>query len=100
MGLHLCDELTLPRETSATLVAERVRLLHEAATRLPFDKVSALVQATAGEALGDVNIFDCTLGDFYRLGARRRLDPRDEHTGKRVDRLPDAVGFAVHPGRY
>jgi hypothetical protein len=100
MGLHLCYELTLPRETAATVVTERVRLLYEAATRLPFAKVSSLVRVTDGEALGDVNLFDCSLEDFFRLWARGRLDPMDEHTGKRADRLPDAVGFAVHPGRY
>jgi hypothetical protein len=100
MGLHLCYELALPRETPAIAVAERVRLLHEAASRLPFATVSSFVRVTEGEALGDVNLFDCTLEDFFRLGARGRLDPIDEHTGKRVDRLPDVVGFAVHPGRY
>ena len=100
MGLHLCYELALPRETPASAVAERVRVLHEAATRLPLAKISALVRVTDGEPLGDVNLFDCTLEDFFRLGARSRLDPIDQHTGKRVDRLPDVVGFAVHPGRY
>ena len=46
MGLHLCYELALPRETPATAVADRVRLLHchttlvallEEAIRLGFD---------------------------------------------------------------
>jgi hypothetical protein len=100
MGLHLCYELALPRETAATAVAQRLRLLHEAAARLPFANVSSLVQVTDGEALGDVNLFDCSLEDFFRLSARARLDPKDEHTGKRADRLPDGVGFAVHPGQY
>lgn len=100
MGLHLCYELALPRETTATAVAERVRLLYEAAGRLPFAKVSALVRVADSEALGKVNIFDCSLEDFFRLGACGRLDARDELTGKRADRLPDGVGFAVHPGQY
>jgi hypothetical protein len=100
MGLHLCYELALPRETPATAVAERVRLLHEAATRLPFGKVSSLERVTAGEPLGDVNLFDCSLEEFFRLCARSCLDPMDAHTGKRADRLPDGVGFAVHPGQY
>ncbi len=100
MGLHLCYELALPRETAATAVAERVRLLYGVATRLRFAKVSPLVQVTDGEPLGDVNVFDCSLEDFFRLCARGCLDPRDEQTGKRADRLPDAVGFAVHPGQY
>ena len=91
MGLHLCYELALPRETTATAVAERVRLLHEAATRLPVAKVSSLVRVADTEALGDVNLFDCSLEDFFRLGALGRLDPVDEHTGKRADRLPDGV---------
>ena len=93
-GLGSGLELALPRETPASVVAERVRLFHEAAARLPFDTVSALVQATAGEALGDVNIFNCTLEEFFRLGARSRLDPRDEDTGKRVDRLT-STSFTV-----
>ena len=42
---------------------------------------------------------DCSLEDFFRLSARGRLDPIDEHTAKRINRLPDAVGFAVHPGQ-
>jgi hypothetical protein len=100
MGLHLCYELALPRETPATAVAERVRLLHEAATRLPFAEVSALMRVTEGEALGDVHLFNCSLADFFRLGAHGRLHPIDEDTGKPADRLPDIVGFAVHPGRY
>ena len=100
MGLHLCYELALPRETAATAVVERVRLLHEAAARLPFAKVSALVRVTDGEALGDVNLFDCSLEDFFRLCTRSCLDPVDAQTGRRVNRLPDAVGFAVHPGQY
>jgi hypothetical protein len=100
MGLHLCYELALPRETAASAVTERVHLLHEAATRLSFAKVSPLVQVTAGEALGDVNLFDCSLEDFFRLWARVRLDPMDGDTGTRADHLPDAVGFAVHPGQY
>lgn len=58
------------------------------------------MQATAGAALGDVNPFDYSLEDFFRLWARVRLDPVDERTGERADHLPDAVGFAVHPGRY
>jgi hypothetical protein len=99
MGLHLCYELALPRETPVTAVAERVRLLHEAARRLPFAKVSSLMRVTGGDPLGDVNVFDCTLEEFFQLCARSCLDPRDEHTGKRADYLPDAVGFAVHPGR-
>lgn len=100
MGLHLCYELALARETAATVVAERIRLLHEAATRLSFAKVSSLVRTTDGEPLGDVNLFDCSLEDFFRLWARIRLDPGTRNTDKRADRLPDAVGFAVHPGRY
>jgi len=100
MGLHLCYELALPRETAATAVTERVHLLHEAATRLSFAKVSPLVQVTAGETLGDVSLFDCSLEDFFRLWARVRLDPMDGDTGTRADHLPDAVGFAVHPGQY
>lgn len=100
MGLHLCYELALPRETPAMVAAERVGLLHEAAARLPFDTVSAHVRVTAGEALGDVNLFDCSLEDFFRLGARVRLNPANTDTGERADRLADGVGFAVHPGRY
>ena len=100
MGLHLCYELALPRETAATAVTERVGLLHDVATRLPFAKVSPLIQVSAGETLGDVNLFDCTLDDFFRLSARIRLDAVAENPGTRVDHLPDAAGFAVHPGRY
>ena len=100
VGLHLCYELALPRETPATVVAERVSRLHEAAARLPFAKVSSLVRTTAGEALGDVNGFDCSLEDFFRLWACIHRDARDQLTGKRVDHLADAVGFGVHPGRH
>jgi hypothetical protein len=100
MGLHLCYELALPRETPMTAVAERVRLLHEVAARLPFAEVSSLVRATDGEPLGDVNLFDCSLEDYFRLWASTRADARDAHSGKRVDRLPETVGFAVHPGQY
>jgi len=100
MGLRICYELALPRDAPAIAVTERVRLLHEAATRLPFAEVTALLRLAEGDALGDVNVFNCSLEDFFRLGAHHRLHRNDAHTGNPVDRLPDVVGFAVHPGRY
>jgi len=99
MGLHLCYELALPRETPATAVAERVRRLYDAAGGLPFAKISALVRVTEAEPLGDVHLFNCTLEDFFRLFAHGRLHPIEPYTDEPTDRLPDVVGFAVHPGR-
>ena len=46
-----------------------------------------------------MNVFHCSLEDFFRLCAQTRLDATVENTGSRIDHLPDAVGFAVHPGR-
>jgi hypothetical protein len=99
VGLHLCFELALPRDTPAANVAEQVRLLHEKAAQLPFAEVTPLLRVSAADTLGDVNVFDCSLEDFFRLCTHIRLDQRVETTDNRIDHLPDAVGFAVHPGR-
>jgi len=100
MGLHICYELALPRNLPLTEVTDRVRLLYEVASRLPFETVSALVLSTDGEALGDVTLFHCSLEEYFRLWAKIRLGPSEEEAGKRSDRLPHAVGFTVRPGDY
>jgi hypothetical protein len=52
VGLHLCYELDVPRDTSVAEVVDRVRRLYDVAVTLPFDEVGPFVQTTAGEALG------------------------------------------------
>jgi len=99
MGLHLCYELALPPDTPESDVAERVRRLYAEAVRIPFELVGPFVRTTAGESLGDEAEADDPLGHWFRLGAAIRLDDRDPVTGGRTELLPDAIGFAVHPGR-
>jgi len=100
MGLHLCYELDVPRETSFADVVERVRRLYDVAATLPFDEVGPLVRTTSGEALGGQTDADSSLAEWFRFCACSRLGARDAVTGKRVDLLPDAAGFAIKPGDW
>ena len=47
MGLHLCYELDVPRDTSIDQVVDRVQRLYHEAITLPFEKVGPLVRVTA-----------------------------------------------------
>jgi hypothetical protein len=100
MGLHLCYELAVPRDTSVAEVIERMQRLYREAVTLPFETVGPLVRVTAGETLGDARDADSSLEQWFRFCSRIGLDPRDPVTGARADRLPDAVGFGVKPGDY
>lgn len=100
MGLNLCFELGVPRETPMTDVVERVRQLHRVAMTLPFDKVGPLVHTTAGDTLGDIREVESSLANWFRFCAHCRLGSHDERGGMRRDLLPDAVGFAIRPGDY
>jgi hypothetical protein len=100
MGLHLCYELAVPRDTSIAEVVERMQRLYREAVTLPFETVGPLVRVTAGESLGNASEAESSLAQWFRFCARIGLDPRDPVTGARTDRLPDAVGFVVKPGDY
>ena len=100
MGLHLCFELGLARETPMADVVERVRQLHRVAVALPFDKVGPLVLTTAGQALDDTREADSSLANWFRFCAHCRLGSHDDLGGTRRDLLPDAVGFTIIPGDY
>lgn len=100
MGLHLCFELAVPRDTAMADVVERVRQLRRVAATLPFDKVGPLVLTAAGQALGDTSETDNPLANWFRFCAHCRLGAHGERTGIRRDLLPDAVGFAIVPGDY
>jgi hypothetical protein len=97
MGLHLCYELAVPRDTPIAEVVERMQRLYREAVTLPFETVGPLVRVTAGETLGNASEADSSLAHWFRFCARIGLDPPDPVTGARADRLPDAVG-ADHPG--
>ena len=100
MGLHLCFELSVPRDTPMTDVVERVRQLRRVAVTLPFDKVGPLVLTTAGQTLGETEEAESSLANWFRFCAHCRLGSHDERAGVRRDLLPDAVGFAIKPGDY
>ena len=100
MGLHLCYELSVPRETPVDEVAERVRQLYRVAVTHPFDKVGPLVRTTAGETLGDATDADSSLSNWFRFSAMCRLGHRDAATGARTQLLPNAFGFVVQPGDW
>jgi len=100
MGLHLCYELGVPRETSMDQVVERVGQLYQVATTLSFDRLGPLVRTTAGDTLGEPSEADSSLANWFRFSAMCRLDPRDTVTGARTQVLPDAAGFVVQPGDY
>jgi hypothetical protein len=100
MGLHLCYELAVSRDTSIVEVVDRMQRLYHQALTLPFEEVGPMVRVPAGEALGDAEKADSSLANWFRFCARIGLDPRDPVTGVRVDLLPEAVGFVVRPGDY
>jgi len=100
VGLHLCYELGVPRETSMDEVVERVRQLYRVAVTLSFDRVGPLVRTMPDESLGDPSDADSSLANWFRFSAMCRLGSRDAVTGARTRLLPKAAGFVVQPGDY
>jgi len=100
MGLTLHHELGLPATTSFTDVTDRVRELHAAATRLPFATVGPLHSIVEGETFEGAGRVADPLEHFFRFVALTTLEGMDARTRCEADRLPQAVGFAVVPGRY
>jgi hypothetical protein len=98
MGLTLHFTLTLPATTPREQVAARLHQLHEAANRLPFERVGPLTSTTEGEPLGDAADDRPELVRLTRLWAWLQLDPANADTDDEL--VPDAEGFAVIPGGH
>jgi hypothetical protein len=100
MGLTIHYHLGLPASTPRTVVSERVEQLRTAATRLPFEKVGAMIALDAGESLGDMRDPPDSLEFAFRLWASHGPDPDDPELGGFGDIMPEAIGFTVLPGDH
>ena len=98
MGLHLCYELDLASETTEEAVLTLLEKLREAATRLPFKRVSRMFRLS-GETCrlgppGDRDELEWFLTIFTRGSSARYPDPEYP----REVQSERALGFVVHPG--
>jgi hypothetical protein len=98
MGLTLHFSLALPATTPREEVTERLRQLHQFASRLPAETVGPMTMTSAGRSLGDGSESRDRLSQLFRLWAWLQLDPGTTAVDR--DMLPDAVGFAVILGGH
>jgi hypothetical protein len=101
MGLHICYELRLPRNTPDEDAIRRLERLRAYVATLSVDTVSQLTQLSGAELMRGDEYFDrWSIPWLVHITARGVWEERDGTAGaiNEVDRLA-AAAFLMHPGR-